>query len=218
MSAYAISLQVGSLRQCEILENVVELRVVLDSLRGEGGVPEFDERVHPLAVIVSQDCDLTWDYQARTAADDVRPSLANKLLPNTLLCELFEATDLRGMQALNGPIWRRIERNQDERYHFLQRCDGQRDLAGVGFPELAIDFKRLFTIPTEELYYRISAGEIRRRSVLSGPFLQDLSNRFGYYHLRVALPDPVPDGIPALIAPPAIPALPEPIVPPAIPE
>ncbi|MEQ1883458.1 MAG: hypothetical protein ABL967_00225 [Bryobacteraceae bacterium] len=159
----------------------------MQSLANLGGEYEVEERVHPLGIVVTQDCDLVWDFQARQSGD---PKQQNKQLPNVLLCELWEAERLRGKQAIASDIWKRIRQNQDERYHYLQDCSVTNDLLGNGFPTLAIDFKRVFSIPTEELYFRIQSGQTRRRSVLTIPFLQDLSNRFAYYHLRVALPDP----------------------------
>jgi hypothetical protein len=165
------------------------VRIVLESLAQGPRDVEVEERVHPLSIILTQDCDLIWDHHARTAAPEQRDRQANKLLPNVLFCELESADDLRGNQAIAGDIWKRIRQNQDERYHHLGACSAELDLGGVGFPPLAIDFKRVFAVPPEELYYRLSVGQVRRRWALAGAFLQDLSNRFGYYHLRVALPE-----------------------------
>lgn len=199
MPSYTRSPQSGALRQCEILANVVEVRVSIGSLDATGEL-EIEERVHPLAIVVTQDCDLLWDYRAREASGDAAPK--NKILPNVLLCELWEADLLRGTQAISSEPWKRIRQNQDERYHYLQPCDTTNDSEGSGLSALVIDFKRVFTVPTDELYRRVSIGQIRRRSMLEGLFLQDLSNRFGYYHLRVALPDAVPSSPPALQLPP----------------
>ena len=52
-----------------------------------------------------------------------------------------------------------------------------RTAIGEGMPELGIDFKRYFTIPTDEVYFRIRA-EAQRRSRLRSPYLEHLSNRF----------------------------------------
>lgn len=190
MAAYIVSNPKTPLRQCEILAGVIEARIAIESLR-QGDGDEIEERLHPFAVVINQECDLVWDYNARSASPG-NHRLASKLLPNILFCELWPADRLRGNQSIASDIWRRIKQNQDERYHYLQGCKADCDLGGEGLPELAIDFKRVFTVPTEEVYHRIGAGQVRRRCVLGWPFLQDLSNRFGYYHLRVALPDPVP--------------------------
>ena len=185
---YARSLPEGPLRQGEILSNVVEVRPKVESLRGGNDEVEFDENVHPLALVLSQDCDLDWDYRARSAAEPQQEHMAAKILPNILLCELWPADQLRGRQSIKSDIWRRLRQNQDERYHFLRGAPEAQDATAEGFPDLAIDFKRVFTVGAEEMYYRLSS-EVKRRCRLMGPFMQDLSNRFGYYQLRVALPE-----------------------------
>jgi hypothetical protein len=57
-----------------------------------------------------------------------------------------------------------------------------------GLPELAIDFKRYFTVPTDEVYRRIELGEARRRCLLISPYLEHLSSRYAYFLSRIALP------------------------------
>ncbi len=187
MDVYAPSPEHGPLQQGEILSNVVELRPVPETLgQGSEGV-EYYEKEHPLAIVLTQACDLDWDHTARSKADGKR--LDNKLLPNVLLCEVWLASQLRGNQALNGSVWRRAESNHDERYHCLPCPSADQDLQNTGFQEgFALDFKRVFTLGTEELYVRLSS-ETNRRCCLQGPFMQSLSNRFGYYQLRVALPE-----------------------------
>ncbi len=140
------------------------------------------------SLLVTQDCDLDWDFRARQEQDETKKLKAqSKLLPNLLFCEVAQAEELRGVQTIASDIWRRVKQNQDERYHYLPAVPSHLDAVTRGFSDLAIDFKRVFSIPTEEMYKRLSL-ETRRRTILQGPFMQDLSNRFAYYHLRVALP------------------------------
>ena len=137
---------------------------------------------------MTQDCDLDWDFKARQETDgEQKRKLASKLIPNILLCELWRADELRGEQDIKSDIWRRVRGNQDERYHVLAQISREADSQAEGFPELVIDFKRVFTVPTDELYYRLTT-ETRRRLLVNGLFMQDLSTRFACYHLRVALP------------------------------
>ena len=205
MPIYESSPAGGALRQGEILSNVVEARIDVRTLQGEGE-PELEEKNHPLAVVMTQDCDLSWDYRARSQPDpEERTKLANKTLPNVLLCELGYADQLRGKRTIQSDLWRRIRANQDERYHILHPVPADCDTQGQGFPELAVDFKRVFTVRTEELYFRL-ATEAQRRSVLCGLFMQDLSTRFGYYQLRVPLPElppsqPAPPQLAAALPP-----------------
>ena len=71
----------------------------------------------------------------------------------------------------------------------MQKVDATCDGLQQGLPELTIDFKRYFTIPTDEVYKRIEISETKRRCVLVGPYLEQLSSRFAYFIGRVALPE-----------------------------
>jgi hypothetical protein len=169
------------LLQGEFLSNVIQFRLDVETL----GTPEAAGRsiVHPYAVILTQDCDLEQDFKARReqVADDKR-------IPNILFCEVVTAEELSGSTGINSKIWARIRNNKDERYHFLQKIEVADDALGEGLPELGIDFKRYFSLRTEEVYRRIELGEGRRRCVLRSPYLEHLSSRFAYYLSRVALP------------------------------
>ena len=62
------------------------------------------------------------------------------------------------------------------------------DSQNIGLPELGIDFKRHFTIPTDEMYKRLQIGEAKIRCMLMSPYLEHLSCRFAYFLSRIALP------------------------------
>jgi hypothetical protein len=170
------------LRQGEILSDLVQVHLKLDSLRGEG-TPEHALKVHPLTVVLSQDCDLEQDFKARAAT-----VAADKTIPNILFCEVITAERLRDSGGVNSTIWARIRTNKDERYQFLQKVEAADDALGQGLPELGIDFKRYFTVPADEVYWRVQIGEAKRRCVLVSPYLEHLSSRFASYLSRVALP------------------------------
>ena len=109
-----------------------------------------------------------------------------KQLPSVLLCQVVPAIGLKG--SVDKRVWDRILINKDERYHFLQRISPDEDAAEEGVPALGIDFKRYFSISTDELYRRIEIGECKRRCRLQTPYAEHLSTRFFYYQSRVALP------------------------------
>jgi hypothetical protein len=172
----------GCLRQGEILTNVVQIRLDPASLNAPED-PVVDFFIHPFALIVSQDCDLDWDFKGRH-----EERYAAKKIPSVLFCEVTTAAGLRGRSDINSTIWQRIRENKDERYHFLEKIESAQDAAGEGLPELGIDFKRYFSIPAEELYARIRSGQIKRRCRLVSPYAEHFSLRFAYYLARVALP------------------------------
>ena len=179
-----------ALRQSELLTNVIDS--VIDPETIFRKTPSYLQKIHPFAVLISQDCDLDWDFAARQSQ-----AQAHKLVPAVLLLEVMSAEDMaRQILELEGVsssrksrIWARVRQNKDERYHFLEKIRNSYDLQREDIPELAIDFKRIFTVPTDELYFRIAKGETRRRCRLLSPYLEHLSSRFAYYHSRIALPE-----------------------------
>ena len=104
--------------------------------------------------------------------------------------EVAAAEDLYGRVKLtNKKLWDHIRINKDERYHFLQKVEPPDDALGQGLPELGLDFKRYFTVPTDEVYRRVELSEAQRRCFLASPYLEHLSSRFAFYLSRVALPE-----------------------------
>lgn len=171
----------GALRQGEIVSNLVEALIDLDKLNAE--VPSFLENTHPYAVIVSQDCDLEWDWIARD-----RNKMPGKRMVGILFC-VAEPSSV-AVQRLNYKQHDYVKTNREERFQLLQRVEAESDLLGVGVPELIVDFKRYFSLPADEVYERLKIGELERRCRLNGPYLQHFTNRFCFFQNRVALPVP----------------------------
>lgn len=169
------------LRQGEIISKVVHWRVASDSI---GGTPRFEPVVHPYAILMTQDCDLAQDFSARQKNEE-----SDKTLPCLLFCEILTAEQLLSHVAKSRNDWKslKIATNKNERFQFLQAISQELDLMREGIPELGIDFKRYFAIPTAEIYRRVELGEVERRCVLNSPYLEHLSSRFGYFMSRVAL-------------------------------
>ena len=174
------------LRQCELLSAVHRVLIVPASL---GTTAMTLETVTvEYAVVVTQDCDLEQDHGVRFI--NPKPE-SDKLVPSVMLAVVRPAADIFATIAdSNKKNWERlkIETNKNERFHFLQKVERADDRGGTGLPELAIDFKRYFSLPTDELYRRLELGETQRRCVLVSPYLEHLSTRFAGYLCRVALP------------------------------
>jgi hypothetical protein len=60
---YQASDKGSSLRQGEILTGVIQYRPVISELLQEEQELSFDAVLHPYAIVVTQDCDLDWDYR-----------------------------------------------------------------------------------------------------------------------------------------------------------
>lgn len=176
----------GRLWQGEILENVIQIKPTIESIEANvEGALEVNPVIHELVVVMSQDCDLEQDYIRRSAGNQ-------GTLPNVMLCEAYRAevlrTQVRERDQLGSRDWKRgIAQNQNERFHYLQRVDPSEDLQREGLTALALDFKNYFTLPTDELYARLTRG-IRRRCRLSTPYVEHLAHRFFKFQSRIALP------------------------------
>jgi hypothetical protein len=177
----------GAFHQGEILSDVIQLCALLDSLSPESEGLEFDEVRHPFAVVLTQECDLDWDFKARTVEPD-ESKRQLKISPNVLFCELFPESVIRPRVPKGSEMWKRITNNQDQRYHTITPVPSGLDRAALGLPMLIADFKQVFAVRTDELYHRLGL-ELRRRTIIQVPWVQDLSNRFSYYFERVALPE-----------------------------
>ena len=178
----------GALRQGEILTNLKQFKLNIESLRL--GKPLAEPIIHPFAIIMTQDCDCEQDFKPRKDG-----TISNATIPSMLFCEVVMAEDLRNRDKggktidINSTVWGQVRINKNERYHFLEAIPNTADASGEELPELALDFKRYFTIPTEEVYYRIEIGEAKRRCRLISPYLEHLTSRFNYFQSRIALPE-----------------------------
>jgi hypothetical protein len=180
--------------QGEILQNVIQLKPSLETIQNQQLEIEILQVVHDFAIVMSQDCDLLRDHNRRQANEIVA-------LPNVMLCDLYEAEALRlkinEEDGLGKKEWKKlIAPNQSERFQYLQRMETGEDLQGVGMPAMAVDFRLYFTLPTDELYYRLTQAT-RRRARLNTPYVEHFMQRFFKFQARVALPvdhaiDPLP--------------------------
>ena len=173
----------GALRQGEVLSDLIQARVVPGRAIGDTHV---DLVTHPFAVVLSQDCDLDLDFLASNEPEAVK-NPSEKKLPNVLFCEAVTATEMRGRLA-DGQVWRQITQNKNERYQYLRGATPETDALALGFPDLGLDFKRYFTVPTPEVYSQLQ-GSAKRRSRLHSPYVEHLCSRFAFYLARVALPE-----------------------------
>ena len=173
-----------ALRQGEVLSNLIQIHLAIDSVLSDE--PLIDKKRHPLTIVVSQDCDLDWDFKARHGEAG---AAQHKLVANILFCEVQPLDEMRPAlreAGIAGALWQRIPNNQDARFHALPAVPPEQDADGVGLPAMGVDFKRCFTIPTDEVYVRLVV-EARRRAVLDPVRAIDLSQRFAYFHSRVAI-------------------------------
>jgi hypothetical protein len=193
----------GALRQCEILSHVLEIRIDIGA-GVQRGTPSLNARVHPYVLVLSQDCDLDWDYRARSPLPGAVTVAEERKIPAILLCEVIAAANLRARPDINSSLWNTVKQNKNERYQFLEQVPAGQDAVRLGLPELALDFKRYFTIPAEQLYYQLRYQRLHRsfdveveeprivkayrRCCVTSPYAEHLASRFAYFQSRIALP------------------------------
>jgi hypothetical protein len=178
-----VSSSAGKLRQGEILSSVIQVRQAIDTI-GDTQSVELDQLTHPYAIILSQDCDLETDFGRVEEAPQ-----KGMMLPNVLLCEAFDIPTFKARCGINSTLWSNVKINANERFHCLESVPLTIDATGKGIVALGIDFRRYFTIPSNELYKRVAMGEAVRRCKLVSPYLEHFSDRFFQYQARIALPD-----------------------------
>ena len=171
------------LRQGEIIADLLEPRLRIDELTAiDANQPaKVDPIQHLYSIIVSQDCDLKWDYEARS-----EEASEHKLLTHVLFCGLFPREEIKDESKRRCGEFRRISNYQNERYHYLSKApvNGTEDI----LPELIADFKTAFSLPVEFVYWLVSSSQAIRKGALSSPYLEDFMHRFYSFLGRVATP------------------------------
>ncbi len=187
----------AGLRQGEIISGLYAVRLNRDVGESEHG--NALKIVYPQAIVVTQDCDLEQDDRARRENKSI-----HRLLPHILFCEVEPADIVRygnkknnnpnladtkkvRSEEINSKTWDEIQKNKDERFHYLTHVQPDEDRQNKGLPSLVIEFKRYFAIATEEVYFQLQQTALRR-CILTSPYLEHFSTRFSYYQSRVALP------------------------------
>lgn len=181
----------GPLRQGEIISGVVQTFLDPESIFTDEGF-RFVTTSHPFSIVITQDCDLDWDYKFRNPDEFPEHTVSeDKAIHNLLLCMAFTAEEIRNdrkARAINSDLWKLIRQNKIERYQFLEQVSPTDDAKGDGLPELTVDFKHYFSIRADELYLRIKSNEAMRRCKLKTPYMEHFIKRLYFYQGRVALP------------------------------
>jgi hypothetical protein len=110
-------------------------------------------------------------------------------IDNILFCELVPTATLKASAAQQKELWKRVTQNLDARFHCLEAAPVDCDSIGQGLPSLGCDFKRFFTVPTDEVYKRIELRQIVRRCYLTTPYAEHLLQRFYNFLGRIPLPE-----------------------------
>jgi hypothetical protein len=185
----------GALRQGELLASVWEHQPLFPPKpipTGRG--VRVESVLHALAVVLSPDCDLLWDYEMRFLSfltEDPAKVLDVEQHPATvthvLLCDAYSHDAFRPRFKGSKDLWRRVDQNQDERYHHLTAA-GVAD-SDLRLHDLYLDFKKVVAVRTDQMYDGLLGDHIERIALLPPYYLHDIIHRFYGFLSRVAVPD-----------------------------
>ncbi len=93
-------------------------------------------------------------------------------------------------KGIGRDIFKRIRQNKDDRYHFLEAIPPELDRQRQGLPQLIVDFRKYFTLPSDEIFRQCSFSKnpAMRRCRLEMPYREHLQSRAAFYLQRVMLP------------------------------
>ena len=149
---------------------------------------EFAKIVLPYVIVMTQDCDLEWDFNKRSELASVKH---DKYIQTILVCPAYNAAEFKvgdHLQHIGLKMhewkkkddYKRITQQNHTRFHFLEKNQV------LQVPQLVVDFKHYYTIPRNTLYkmhvehYLVTINKLFRES---------LSQRFSSYLSRIGLPD-----------------------------
>ncbi len=105
---------------------------------------------------------------------------------NAVVCRVVSVAKFN--QGSEGPrgsgFWSNIRGWKDDRFHLLRPPMGSENF----FDLLVVDFREIHT-PSVAYLQTLTKGN---RSRLVSPYVEHLSQRFGYYFTKVALPEELP--------------------------
>jgi hypothetical protein len=151
----------------------------------EGNI-DVDKVEIPFFIVLTQSCDLEWDFEDRNKSEEEK---RDKYIQSILVCPAYIADLVKSgkhlvrlgliMENYNSERWKIIKKNKNERYHFLEKNER------FGLPDLVIDFKQYYTIPTYRLYKLYKGHFVGSLKPL---YRESLSHRFAFYLSRIGLP------------------------------
>ncbi len=171
------------LYQGDIISNV---RHIESYVEVKGNI-RLSQIFFPLAIVLTQDCDLESEHLNRGE------TIGNNALISVLLAPIYNAEHLRAGSHLMHPTidlesashssrpWTQITNNNNTRYHYLQFPDAIKIVPSV------IDFKHYFSVDVNALKAHREKHYICTVDPL---FREDISHRFAYYLSRIGLPEP----------------------------
>lgn len=143
---------------------------------------EMEDISFSFGIIANQDCDLLRDHEAFVGSQG--SVLIGILIFPASPCEVARSS------VGNSETWRRVKKNDNDRYHVFQSIPLENDLLGQGIPDLLVDFRKFILLTPLQLRWQIENGVAKRRSRLIPTYREHLQNRMCNYLSRVSLEAP----------------------------
>ena len=174
------------LKQGDIISNVEYIESVVE----EDGIIKVSKIVFPLVIVLTQDCDLTWDYDNRSKTSDMQ----DKFLISVIVAPIYNYEHfIRGehLQEIGQKMAtistnpkksdnKNLRNNETPRYHYLEFADN------IPIVNSVIDFKHYFTVNVVNLQKHKQNHFVCSISTL---FRERISQRFANYLSRIGLPE-----------------------------
>ena len=180
----------NAINQCDIFRNVEFIEYVKE----EGNAIEVSKIVFPLAIVLTQACDLQQDYSARKRIIEEQRGNQDKFLISVIAAPIYnfeefrQGTHLSQLGLIMEDQGRRsrskcenIIKNENKRYHYLNFPED------VELVESVIDFKHYFTVTIGYLQTIRADQYVCSIDILYREFILQ---RFSNFLSRIGLPDP----------------------------
>ena len=178
----------NGLQQGDIISDVD----YIESLNVENGKIKISKITFPLVIVLTQECDLTWDYESRINSSGNQ----DKYLFSAIVAPLYnyeqfiEGEHLSELNQKMAKISRKptktdnknLRQNETPRYHYIEFPDE------VPIVNSIIDFKHYFTVNIGVLQEYKKSNYI---CTVGDLFRERISQRFANYLSRIGLPDMV---------------------------
>lgn len=175
------------IKQGDILSNVE----FIESVSEKEGVITISKIVFPLVIVLTQDCDLTWDHETRN--DETKNQ--DKYLFSAIVAPLYnyehfiQGEHLSELNQIMAKINsnpsktenKNLKNNETPRYHYLAFDDS------VPIVNSVIDFKHYFTVNIVSLEKHKEKNFV---CCVKELFRERISQRFTNYLSRIGLPEP----------------------------
>lgn len=179
------------INQCDIFRNVEFIEYVKES----ANTIEVSKIVFPLAMVLTQACDLQQDYNARKRNETDKGGNQDKFLISVIVAPIYNfeefrvGTHLDQLGLMMEPKGRRnksmcenIIKNENKRYHYLNFDKN------VEIVESVVDFKHYFTVT---ITYLNSIRNSNYVCSIDSLYREAIVQRFSNFLSRIGLPDRV---------------------------